>query len=107
MKTTIELDSTLLQAAKQRALDTNSTLKQVMEQALRQLLRPTAELTVPIRTITFGTPSDSWPLSKVKMRDAAYPDQTTENWNKRLGFDPSGETDKASKASKANKAQPK
>jgi uncharacterized protein len=63
-----------------------------MEQALRQLLRPATELTVPIRTITFRTPSDSWPLSKAKMRDAAYPDQATEHWIKRLGFEPSGKT---------------
>jgi hypothetical protein len=104
MKTTIELDSALLQAAKQRALDTNSSLKQVMEQALRQLLRPAAELTVPIRTITFGTPSDSWPLSKAKMRDAAYPDQTTEHWIKLLELEPS---DKTSKPNKVNKARPK
>ncbi len=88
MKTTIELDSTLLQAAKQRALDTNTSLKQVLEQALRQLLRPAEPVSLPIRTITFGKTTAAWPLTSEKMRVEAYPKQTAEYLDKRLGFDP-------------------
>jgi Bacterial antitoxin of type II TA system, VapB len=72
MKTTINLDDQLLQAAKQRALDTNTSLKDIMEQALRQFLRPTIAMGVPIRTITFGNAGDAWPLSPEQLRSAAY-----------------------------------
>jgi hypothetical protein len=87
MKTTIELDSELLQAAKQRALDSNTSLKHVIEQALRQLLRPTAQMSVPIRTIVHGAHGDPWPLALEKMRSAAYPKENSEYWNKRMGAD--------------------
>jgi hypothetical protein len=89
MKTTVELDSILLQAAKQRALDTNTSLKQVLEQALRQLLRPAEVVSLPIRTITFGKTTAPWPLTDVKMRSHAYAEQSEEYLNKRVGFVPS------------------
>ncbi len=89
MKTTINLDDQLLQAAKQRALDTNTSLKDVMEQALRQLLRPTIPTGVPIRTITFGNASEAWPLSPEQLRSAAYPDKNADQWNKEMGLEPS------------------
>jgi hypothetical protein len=89
MKTTVELDSALLQAAKQRALDTNTSLKHVLEQALRQLLRPTESVSLPIRTITFGKTTAPWPLTDAKMRAHAYAEQTEEYLNKRLGLQPS------------------
>jgi hypothetical protein len=89
MKTTIELDSALLQAAKQRALDTNTSLKNVLELALRQLLRPVESVSPPIRTITFGKTTSSWPLNDAKMRAHAYPEQSEEYLNKRLGAAPS------------------
>jgi hypothetical protein len=94
MKTTIELDNSLLQAAKQRALDTNTSLKHVMEQALRQLLRPTDDVSLPIRTITFGKSSAPWPLSLEKMRAHAYAEESSDYLNKRLGFIPSIKTGK-------------
>jgi hypothetical protein len=89
MKTTVELDSTLLQAAKQRALDTNTSLKHVLEQALRQLLRPADGISIPIRTITFGKTTAPWPLADTKMRSHAYAEQSEEYLNKRVGFIPS------------------
>jgi hypothetical protein len=89
VKTTINLDSQLLQAAKQRALDTNTSLKDVMEQALRQMLRPAPAVGVPIQTLTFGNAGDPWTVSLEKMRRAAYPDQNTQYFNKRMGLDPS------------------
>jgi hypothetical protein len=89
MKTTIELDSALLQAAKQRALDTNTSLKNVLEQALRQLLRPTDGVSLPIRTIAFGKKTTPWPLNAEKMRSHAYAEQSEEYLNKRLGLVPS------------------
>jgi Bacterial antitoxin of type II TA system, VapB len=93
MKTTINLDDQLLQAAKQRALDTNTSLKDVMEQALRQLLRPTMAVGVPIRTITFGKTGDAWTISPEQLRSAAYPEQNTVQWNKRMGLNPSDAID--------------
>jgi hypothetical protein len=89
MKTTVELDSTLLQAAKQRALDTNTSLKQVLEQALKQLLRPAEGISLPIRTITFGKTRAPWHLTDSKMRSHAYTEQSEEYLNKRVGFVPS------------------
>jgi hypothetical protein len=89
MKTTIELDSALLQAAKQRALDTNTSLKNVLEQALRQLLRPTDGVSLPIRTITFGKKTAPWPLTSEKMRTHAYLEHSEEYLKKRFGLAPS------------------
>jgi hypothetical protein len=85
MKTTIELDSALLQAAKQRALDTNSSLKQVIEQALRQLLGPANAISVPIRTMTFGNADATWPFTSAKMRAHAYPERSGDDLKTRLG----------------------
>jgi hypothetical protein len=85
MKTTIELDSALLQAAKQRALDNNTSLKQVMEQALRQLLRPAETVSVPIRSMTFGNTGAAWPFTSEKMRAHAYPELDTYDTKIRLG----------------------
>jgi hypothetical protein len=87
MKTTINLDDQLLQAAKQRALDTNTSLKEVLEQALRQLLRPAAQIGVPIRTLSFGNAGDPWQLSPQQLRVAAYPEQTTQHFEKRMGLE--------------------
>jgi hypothetical protein len=89
MKTTINLDSQLLQAAKQHALNTNTSLKDVMEQALRQLLRPTLSVGVPIRTITFGTAGDPWTIGPEQLRSAAYPAENTQHWNNRMGLNSS------------------
>jgi hypothetical protein len=72
IKTTVNLDSQLLQAAKQRALDTNTSLKDVLEQALRQLLRPCMSVGVPIRTVTFGSAGDPWTITPQQLRSAAY-----------------------------------
>jgi hypothetical protein len=60
-----------------------------MEQALRQLLRPTIATGVPIRTLTFGNAGDAWPFSPDPLRSAAYPDENADYWTKRIGFDPS------------------
>jgi len=40
MKTTIELPDDLLMAARRKALETNATLREVVERALRRELRP-------------------------------------------------------------------
>jgi hypothetical protein len=55
MRTTVRLDEHLLQQAKQRALDSGTTLTAVLEQALRESLaqKPAAARSKPLRLKTF------------------------------------------------------
>ncbi len=55
MRTTVTIDDSLLQAAKQRALEQRTTLRQVVEDALRAaLLGPRDDAEVPpFRLVTF------------------------------------------------------
>ncbi|MEI7443479.1 MAG: hypothetical protein WCK28_01185 [Burkholderiales bacterium] len=68
MKTTLELDDDLLRRAKQAALDRDTTLRAIVEEALLLALgRPTAP--VPIRTVV-------WPPRPVDGRAPAADDAT-------------------------------
>ena len=40
MRTTVDINDTLLQTAKKRAADENSTLREIFDRALRQYLAP-------------------------------------------------------------------
>jgi len=53
MKTTLDIEDNLLQRAKQAALDRNTTLRAIVEEALARALGPAADLDVPVRTITY------------------------------------------------------
>jgi Arc/MetJ family transcription regulator len=53
MKTTLDIDDTLLLRAKQAALDRNTTLRAIVEDALARALGPAADADVPVRTLTF------------------------------------------------------
>ena len=55
MRTTIDLDQALLRLARKRALESHRTLSQVMEEAMRRLLRePAKAARIPFRLITGG-----------------------------------------------------
>jgi hypothetical protein len=53
MKTTLDIEDTLLQRAKQAALDRHTTLRAIVEEALLRSLGPTTETDVPVRTLVF------------------------------------------------------
>jgi urocanate hydratase len=62
MRTTIDLDQALLRLARKRALESHRTLSQVMEEAVRRLLRePVKSARAPFRLITGGEPGSSAP----------------------------------------------
>jgi Arc/MetJ family transcription regulator len=59
MRTTLVLDDDLIMQAKQRAAEQQSTLSEVVNQALRDHLLPStclSEAPVPYRALTFGDP---------------------------------------------------
>lgn len=56
MKTTIDISDELLLAAKQEALNRGTSLKQVLELALTQLLKPKQAKYVAIKTIVYPAP---------------------------------------------------
>ena len=92
MKTTLDIDDQLLIAAKQRALDTGSTLRRVVESALEHWLKPRRTATAPIRTVVF-TPSRSKaaPIpSSPRLADLAYDMNSPAYWQKRFGYVPPG-----------------
>ena len=62
MRTTIDLDQSLLRLARKRALESHRTLSQVMEEAMRRHLRePVKSARVPFRLITGGQPGGHAP----------------------------------------------
>lgn len=93
MKTTLDIDDQLLLAAKQRALDTGSTLRQVVESALSQLLKPRPAGAVPIRTVVFEPAqhgvSDAMPTPS-ELNESAFDMNSRRYWKKRFGFVPPG-----------------
>lgn len=56
MKTTLELSDELLRRAKQAALDRNTTLRAIVEEALERSLGPAVQ-NVPFRNVTWPPPS--------------------------------------------------
>jgi len=73
MRTTIDLDQALLRLARKRALESHRTLSQVMEEAMRRLLRePAKTARSPFRLITGGQPdgnAPTWDEIKRQMND--------------------------------------
>jgi hypothetical protein len=53
MKTTLDIEDDLLHRAKQAALDRNTTLRAIIEEALVRALGPAADTDVPVRTLTY------------------------------------------------------
>ena len=86
MKTTIDLDDKLLLAAKQCALDGGTTLRQVIEAALTQWLRPVQQVQVPIRTLVYASAlKESATPSAAQLGKAAY--DFDARVSRRLGLD--------------------
>ena len=87
MKTTLEIDDQLLLTAKQRALDTGSSLREVVESALSQLLKPARKISSPIKTVIFtpAVASESSPPNSKELLQAAYPAMNASYSQKRLG----------------------
>jgi hypothetical protein len=64
MKTTLDIDDDLLRRAKQAALDRDTTLRAIVEEALERALGPAAA-PVPIRTVVWPAvvpAGSSWPV---------------------------------------------
>ncbi len=76
MKTTIELPEDLLVAAKKRAADERSSLKEIFERGLRReltrgrLQRPAARRRIRWITVAGGLPPGIDPADRERMHDA-------------------------------------
>jgi hypothetical protein len=98
MKTTLDLNDELLKAAKQRALDTGNTLRQIVETALAQHLKLHKVASQPIKTVVYGGATNLSGVSgEVIARTSEYSDkmgkdshdlESTAYWEKRFGFIP-------------------
>jgi len=95
VKTTIEISDDLLLRAKQEALARNTTLKAIVEEALRRALGPAPESVPALRTITWGAsgpgsrPLDANTVRSALAREREGP-QDDEYWRRRFGFVPPG-----------------
>lgn len=65
MKTTLDLDDELLRRAKQAALDRDTTLRAIVEEALERALGPAAA-PVPIRTVVWPPIGPGGPAAPVE-----------------------------------------
>ncbi|MFN8520926.1 MAG: type II toxin-antitoxin system VapB family antitoxin [Chloroflexota bacterium] len=75
MRTTLVLDDRLVREAKRRAADTGSTLSDVVNDALREALRPAPEATVPpFRMITYGDPDEVFQLTPEAIKEMELQD---------------------------------
>jgi hypothetical protein len=63
MRTTLVLDDRLVREAKRRAVDTGTTLSEIVNDALREALRPAPAVVPPFRMITYGDPSKTLDLT--------------------------------------------
>jgi hypothetical protein len=86
MKTTLELDPELLKRAKQKALDSGTTFKSVVEDALQLYLGNSTKVPVPLITVVYGDPAQTTnqfaiPSGEVDLSQDDY-------WQKRFGFLP-------------------
>lgn len=96
MKTTLEISDELLRRAKQAALDRNTTLRAIVEEALERSLSPAVQ-NVPFRNVTWPPPSPDgtpppvrddidWIAEIRKMR--AGPAEDPEWFARRMGIAP-------------------
>jgi Arc/MetJ family transcription regulator len=95
MKTTIEIADELLLRAKQAALERNTTLRAIVEEALQRALGQAPASVPALRTITWGsTGRGSRVLEANTVRDAIAAERAgphdDEYWRKRFGFVPPG-----------------
>ena len=82
MKTTIDINDELFRRARQRANETGTTFRALVEEGLRQVLSPTREQSAapPFRLQVFNPPGDSGlapPYDKLGLHQAildSYPD---------------------------------
>lgn len=92
MKTTLEIDDQLLKAAKQRALDSGTTLREIVELALVQWLKPRMNKPGPVKTVVHrpaaGRRLQAPPASVIDT--VAYDMDSARYWEKRFGYLPPG-----------------
>ncbi len=69
MRTTLVLDDRLVREAKRRAADTGTTLSEVVNDALREALRPNPRTVVPFEMITYGDPSEPFHLTPQDIKE--------------------------------------
>lgn len=74
MRTTLVLDDRLVREAKRRAADTGSTLSEVVNDALREALRPTPKPSLPFRMITYGDPRETLTLTPEDIKEMELQD---------------------------------
>lgn len=72
MRTTLNLDDSILKAAKARAVSEGETLTRVIEAALRLYLRPVASESPPFRLELLTKDSRPLPGTNLADRDALY-----------------------------------
>lgn len=96
MKTTLEISDELLLRAKQAALERGTTLRAIVEEALRRSLGPVVAEAPPLRTITWPDTGRRAGAATAKAVDSFVADQRDgrlddpDYWQKRFGFVPSG-----------------
>lgn len=69
MRTTLVLDDRLVKAAKRRAADSGTTLSEIVNDALREALRPTSDVVPPFRMITYGDPEEVFRLTPEDLKE--------------------------------------
>lgn len=74
MRTTLVLDDRLVREAKRRAADTGTTLSEVVNDALREALRPSSEPVPPFRMITYGDPDERFDLTPERIEEIQLQD---------------------------------
>jgi hypothetical protein len=86
MKTTLELDPELLKRAKQKALDSGTTFKSVVEEALQLYLGSSTKVPVPLVTVVYGGAAQTTDQFAIP---SGEPDLNQDDyWQKRFGFTP-------------------
>lgn len=86
MKTTIEVSDALLNRAKRVALERNTTLRALIEEALERAIGSPAARAVPLETVTYGDPRE--PLPAFDSASVANPDTDDPAYvAKRLGME--------------------
>jgi hypothetical protein len=90
MKTTLELDPELLKRAKQKALDSGTTFKSVVEEALQLYLGNSTKVPVPLVTVVYGGAAQTTDqFATPSAIPSGEPDLNQDDyWQKRFGFTP-------------------